>query len=47
MCSIEWTDIDAFIRITGTSLTAWDVSVIEELDDLLMSTKNPKPEIES
>lgn len=30
---IEWPDIDAFARLSGTRLTPFDIEVIEDLDD--------------
>jgi hypothetical protein len=36
---IEWPDIDAFCRNAGVILTAWEVDLIEMLDDLLLVEK--------
>jgi len=30
---IEWSDIDAFMRLSGVRLAPWEVEVIEDLDD--------------
>lgn len=35
---IEWSDIDAFMRRTGTRLDPMDIELIEELDDLYLAT---------
>ena len=45
--AIEWTDIDAFLRLTGMTLSEWEISVIEMLDDLYLSARAVKPENES
>lgn len=34
---IEWPDIDAFVRNSQTPLSAWEVEVIEDLDDAFLS----------
>ncbi|MFC3704474.1 hypothetical protein ACFOOL_06875 [Devosia honganensis] len=34
---IEWPDIDAFIRRTGTALDPFDIDLIEALDDLFLA----------
>lgn len=31
---IGWADIDAFVRLSGTTLMPWEIRVIEQLDDL-------------
>lgn len=31
---IAWSEIDAFIRLTGCVLTPWDIGLIEMIDDL-------------
>lgn len=31
---ITWPDIDAFTRLSGQRLTPWEISLVEELDDL-------------
>jgi hypothetical protein len=31
---IGWGDLDAFMRLTGTRLSSWEVEIIEALDDL-------------
>lgn len=30
---IEWPDIDAFIRVSGTSVRPWEVRIVEAIDD--------------
>lgn len=30
---IEWHDLDAFLRLTGTRLAPWEIRIIERLDD--------------
>jgi hypothetical protein len=45
--AIEWTDIDAFLRLTGIKLSEWEISVIELLDDLYLSARALKPGSES
>lgn len=37
--AIEWGDIDAFVRNTGTWLTAFDIETIEMLDDLYLADR--------
>ena len=37
---IEWPDIDAFCRHSRLSLQAWEVEIIEDLDDLYLSAKD-------
>ena len=34
---IEWPDIDAFVRRTGTMLDPFDIDLIEALDDLFLA----------
>lgn len=34
---IEWPDIDAFVRRTGTRLDPADIEMIEQIDDLFLS----------
>ncbi|EBX4817134.1 hypothetical protein DRY87_26295, partial [Salmonella enterica subsp. enterica serovar Newport] len=36
---ISWTDLADFSRATGVVLGHWEKSLIEMLDDLLLSTK--------
>jgi len=36
---IAWSDLDAFIRLTGIRLVPWEVQLIEMLDDLFRSKK--------
>lgn len=43
---IEWPDIDAFLRHTKLDLTPWEIEVIEELDDLIL-TDHSKPKSET
>ncbi|TIM07717.1 MAG: hypothetical protein E5Y62_18805 [Mesorhizobium sp.] len=31
---IEWSDLTAFLALTKSTLTPWEVEVIEDLDDL-------------
>lgn len=31
---ISWSELDAFIRLTGVRLSPWEIRIIEELDDL-------------
>jgi hypothetical protein len=31
---ITWSEIDAFVRLSGVSLTLWDIEAIEMLDDI-------------
>jgi hypothetical protein len=31
---IAWSDLDAFIRLTGVRLAPWEIQLIEMLDDL-------------
>jgi hypothetical protein len=31
---IAWSDLDAFIRLTGARLAPWEIQLIEMLDDL-------------
>jgi hypothetical protein len=45
--AIEWTDIDAFLRLTRTVLNEWEISVIEMLDDLYLGARAPKAGTES
>jgi hypothetical protein len=45
--AIEWTDIDAFVRLTGVMLSEWEISVIEMLDDLYLSARALNPGNES
>lgn len=33
-CPVEWTDIEAFSRLSGIRFAPWEVEIIEELDDL-------------
>ncbi|NEM60343.1 hypothetical protein G3V91_22385 [Escherichia coli] len=44
MMPIEWPDIDAFVRNSGISLCAWEIEVIEDLDDLFLASGPPKLE---
>lgn len=41
---IEWTDIEAFCRFAGKSLSSWDVSLIEMLDDLYLDSQAQRTE---
>jgi len=34
---IEWPDFDAFVRLAGVRLSPWEISVIEDLDDLFLA----------
>lgn len=36
LAPVEWPDIEAFVRLTHTPLDAFDISLIEMLDDLLL-----------
>lgn len=36
---IQWPDIDAFRRVTGTHLSQWEIELIEALDNLYLSTE--------
>lgn len=31
---IEWSDLVAFLSLTKSSLTPWEIEIIEDLDDL-------------
>jgi hypothetical protein len=33
---LEWSDIDAFNRLTGMALAPWEVGMIERLDDVFL-----------
>jgi hypothetical protein len=33
---IEWTDIDAFNRLSGLDLAPWEVAMLERLDDVFL-----------
>jgi hypothetical protein len=33
---LEWSDIDAFLRLTATSLAPWEIELLEDLDDLFL-----------
>jgi hypothetical protein len=33
---IEWSDIDAFNRLSGMALVPWEVAMLERLDDAFM-----------
>lgn len=37
---IEWPDIDAFCRHSRLMLEPWEVEIIEDLDDMFLSTKD-------
>jgi hypothetical protein len=39
---IEWTDIAAFIQLSGVALAPWEISVIEDLDDIFIESQQPK-----
>jgi hypothetical protein len=41
---VSWSDIDAFARRTGTRLDPRDVDLIEDLDDLFLSSFNAEDE---
>lgn len=34
---IEWTDIEAFLRVTRTSLMSWEISALERIDDAFLA----------
>lgn len=47
---VEWPDIDAFIRRAKVDLTAWEIEIIENLDDvycIAMAQDNNEPLIPS
>jgi hypothetical protein len=35
---IEWTDIDAFNRLSALALAPWEVAMIERLDDAFLKS---------
>jgi hypothetical protein len=40
---IEWSDIDAFIRLSSTRLAPWEIAVIEDLDDIFIAAQAKRP----
>lgn len=38
---IEWPDFDAFLRLSGVRLAPWEVSAIEDLDDIFIAAQTP------
>jgi|GEM_PF-6008843 len=41
MSPIEWPDIDAFVRHSRMPLTPFEIGIVEELDDLFLSSLKP------
>jgi len=39
---IAWSDLDAFMRLTGTRLAPWEIRLIEDLDDLFRLAQQKK-----
>lgn len=39
---IEWPDFDAFLRLSGVRLAPWEISAIEDLDDLFLEQTGSK-----
>lgn len=39
---ITWSDIDAFVRLSGVRLAPWEIRLIEELDDLYRAEHSKK-----
>lgn len=37
---IEWPDIDAFLRLSGVKLVPWEITMVEDLDDIFISTQS-------
>lgn len=52
---VGWTEIDAFVRLTGARLSAWEIGLLERLDDVAlaestersMSSNGTRPHIAS
>lgn len=38
--AIEWSDFDAFGRLTGTELSPWEIAILEDLDDLFLFARS-------
>lgn len=41
---IEWTDFDAFMRLTQTALSPMEIEILEDLDDLYLIEKSKRPD---
>lgn len=41
---IEWPDIDAFLRRSGTYLAPWEIALIEDVDDVFLSAMSESRE---
>jgi hypothetical protein len=42
--AIEFCDIEAFQRLTAANLSPWEITVLEDLDDLFLFEKSKPPE---
>lgn len=43
---IGWSDIDAFVRLSGVRLVPWEVQTIERLDDLYLLSRSSAKVVE-
>lgn len=39
---ISWVDIEAYVRLSQASLAPWEISIIEELDNLFRAEQAKK-----
>lgn len=40
MSPITWSDIDAFVRLSGVRFSPWEIEIIESLDELFIQSRH-------